>query len=177
MKVLLVILGLTFSGLVYSQPYDMCQHKGQCSETQDKIYKKFQSCAGYNPEINSKRVYSGSCYHNSKLYSNEDAHYGAMYFDVISNKPRFGGSFAFYYASNPYSYLTNTQAQEKYSSSINKENHTLDISNRVYGHVFWDGTLPENTVEYWFKTCGDQIYLQGAWGPHHQFICELNPNE
>ena len=178
MKLLLVILSIFISGIAYSSPpYDMCQYERICSQPQAKIYKEFQSCAGYNPELNKGRVYSGSCYHLSRFYKNDHEHYGAMYFNLVDDEPRFGGSFSFYPKTNPYKKLTNEQAANKYSSSINKKNHTLDISSGTYGHIFWDGELPENTIEYWFKTCGDKVYMQGAWGPQHQFICKLEPNE
>lgn len=178
MKVLLVIFSLFISGIAYaSPPYDMCQHKSQCSPNQDKMYKEFQSCSGYDPELNTGRIYTGSCYHSSRIYSNKNEHHGAMYFNLVNNEPRFGGSFSFFSPENPYANLTNEQAASKFSSSINKKNHTLDLSYEGYGHIFWDGELPENTIEYWFKTCGDKVYMQGAWGPQHQFICKLEPNE
>lgn len=178
MKTLLATLILLMTNLVYaSDPYDMCQHPGQCSVAQNKMYKKFQSCLGYMPEVTSERVYSGHCYHNSKVYSNKDAHYGVMYFSSINNDARFGGSFGFYQKVNPYKDLSSVQASIKYAKLINKKSHTLDISGGVYGHVFWDGERAENTIGYWFKTCEDKVYLQGAWGPEHQFICEFSAND
>ena len=178
MKSLLVISILIFSSLVYAMPpYDMCQHKNQCSTPQDKMYKEFQACNGFKTEVSAGRVYSGECYHSGRHYRNTDTHHAATYFDIVDNDPRFGGSFSFFFKENPYKELKNEEASEKYSSPINKKDHTLDISNDEYANIYWEGQLPDSRVEYWFKTCGEKVYVQGAWGYHHQFICELDANE
>ncbi len=178
MKVIFVFLVLFISTLSFAiPPYDMCKYDGSCSAPQEKIYSKFKDCSGYDPKLNAGVVYSGSCYHYSKGYSNNQEHHGVMYFNEVNNDARFGGAFSFFFKQNPYQYISNEEASHMYSKSINKKKHTLKLDSMNYGYVMFDAVLPESHVQYWFKTCNGNVLMQGMWGYHHHFTCELKPNE
>lgn len=167
--VALALLLLSERAQAYPLPQNFC-YSG-CTPEQQELWARFSASDAFHA-IRKPTMYSGPCYHLTRMYNGSDAHFAGVLIDVdAKGAPTFSGIFSFF-APNRYSTWSLAEARTKL-----KRAHPMELG---ASEAFIDTNPGGETMMYYWLRDEEQtgsLLMIATWGIHHQLFCELTPNE
>lgn len=164
---LIVVAGLILNLNSFAGDIDGVCGLNSCTPKMLEILKEYQ--AGEAKDF-FPAVMSGECFHRSRLYNPNHAHYGGVLVDAYEGDLYFGGRFHFFAPDNPYRHLDVDTAREHFAIKYKDVNK---VSKKDAGW-FTDlnpGQIP--LIRYYFSQKDGITNMIGVWGVEHIMFCQL----
>lgn len=164
----LMLLTLSAGVNAYPLPKNFC-YSG-CSSQQEDLWSRFEAAQTFE-STRAPSMYSGPCYHLTRMYSNSDAHYAGVLIDLDQDgKPNFSGIFSFF-APNRYQNWSLDEARANLD-------HSFEISVETSEGFIDTNPGGETMMYYWLRdeVSTGHLLMVATWGTSHQLFCELTPN-
>lgn len=165
-KNLIVVVLVSLSFKIHAGDIDGVCGLNSCTPKMKSILTEYQQGS---TDMELPGVYSGECYHKTRMYNPNHAHFGGIIVDKNDNY-YFGGSFSFFTSDNPYRGLDLDSARERFK--IKYEEKYL-VSKKDAGFYV---DLNPNQIPLWryyFSQKDGIVNIVGVWGVEHIMFCEM----
>ena len=140
-----------------------------CGPDQQALWDRFQVATGLKLDL-IPNMYSGICYHQSRIISPHSPQFGGILIDNIKGTLFFRGRFSFYLKTNPYEGMDVETARAEFPK-------TFEV--KLYDRYAYAEALdPIAPFRYWFRQeyHTNDILLVGYFGFEHTILCALEYN-
>ncbi|MBK26518.1 MAG: hypothetical protein CME70_21135 [Halobacteriovorax sp.] len=165
-KNFLAVVFFSLSFQIFAGDIDGVCGLDSCTVKMKSILNEYQEGS---TDMELPGVFSGECFHKSRMYNPNHAHYGGILVDK-NDKLYFGGSFYFFAPDNPYRDLDIDSARERFK--IKYEEKYL-VTKKDTG--FYVDLNPDQIPlwRYYFSQKDGLINLIGVWGVEHIMFCQM----
>jgi hypothetical protein len=149
-------------------PTNVC-HGDFCGPDQQDIWSRFQVATGLKLDL-IPNIYSGICYHKSRVISPHSPHFGGILIDKVGENVFFRGRFKFYFKTNPYEDMDIEAARGEFQKQFEVKLYDL------FAYAEASDTIAP--FRYWFRQEANtnDLLLVGYFGFGHTMLCVLECN-
>ena len=149
-------------------PTNVC-HGDYCGAGQQDIWGRFQIASGLKLDL-IPNLYSGVCYHKSRIISPHSQQFGSVLIDKVGENVFFRGRFMFYLKTNPYADMDIEAARGEFQKQF--EVKMFDL------FAYAEASDPIAPFRYWFRQEAktNDLLLVGYFGFGHTILCDLESN-
>jgi hypothetical protein len=140
-----------------------------CGPDQQDLWDRFQVATGLKIDL-IPNMYSGICYHKSRIISPHSPQFGGILIDKMKENVFFRGKFNFYITTNPYEGMDVETARGEFQKKFEVKLYDL--------YAYTEALDTIAPFRYWFRQEANtnDLLLVGYFGFGHTILCALECN-